>query len=54
MTPVLAIAAATAQGWVRRAADSLLIVLGGAGAAIAVGLVRTPGPSIVPRRVSAV
>jgi uncharacterized hydrophobic protein (TIGR00271 family) len=38
MTPILSIAAATAQGWGRRAADSLLIVLGGAAAAIAVGL----------------
>ena len=39
MTPILAIAAAIAQGWGRRAADSLLIVLGGAATAIAVGLV---------------
>ena len=38
MTPILSIAAATAQGWGRRAADSLLIVLGGAATAITVGL----------------
>jgi uncharacterized hydrophobic protein (TIGR00271 family) len=39
MTPILAIAAALVQGWGRRMVESLAIVLGGALAAIAVGVV---------------
>ena len=39
MTPILAVAAAVVQGWSQRVVDSLLIVAGGALAAIGVGLV---------------
>jgi uncharacterized hydrophobic protein (TIGR00271 family) len=39
MTPILATAAATAQGWGRRIVESLAIVVGGSLAAIAVGVV---------------
>lgn len=38
MTPILATAAATVQGWGRRTVESLAIVVGGALAAIAVGV----------------